>query len=75
MRITVNGIQTEVAGSSVTYEDIASWAGHDPASALSITYRTKSDGTDAKRDGILSRGQSVTIEPGMIFNCYNTSRA
>jgi hypothetical protein len=71
MQIIVNGRLKTVTPEheKFTYEEIAALAGRDPAHNPTITYH------DGNRSGMLSHGESVTVENGMVFNCFVTGGA
>jgi hypothetical protein len=74
MDITINGQRNIFDVTSLKYEDIIAQAGFERDRIISVTYRSKRSG-DTQRSGILSPGNSVEIEDGMIFNAYPTDNA
>lgn len=72
--ITVNGATHQVAGIEISYEDVMTLIGQDPKRIFSMTYHTRRQG-DARREGILSPGQAVKLEAGMVFDAGDTSNA
>ena len=78
--VIVNGMSVITAARVLDYRAVVALAGYDPERILSVTYRTKtgggwrSDGL-SRAQGTLSRGQSVEVSPGMVFNVADTSSA
>ncbi len=58
----------------ISYEDLLEWSGYSPGRIVSMSYRTARTG-DEQRAGILSPGESVKVEDGMIFDVADTSGA
>ena len=69
--ITLNGREQKVDSSLVSYEDVMVMAGEDPKRIFSITWSIRR----ANRGGILAPGETVRLEPNMVFNAYDTSNA
>lgn len=72
--IKVNGESIQTARASLGYGEILELAGYKPDRTISVTYHVKLAG-GSSRQGSLSRGQSVDIADGMIFNAKSTSKA
>lgn len=72
MNITINGTAYEVAGNSITHEQVTDLAGQ-PISA-SVTYTGPRRG-DAQRSGIMSPGKTIELEDGMDFTAVRTGNA
>jgi len=74
MDITINGQRHIFDVTQLKYQDLIVHAGYKPDMTVSVTYRSKRSG-DFQRSGILSPGQSVEIEDGMVFNAYITDNS
>lgn len=72
--IKINGKPHTTTKDSLSYEDVMTLAGFDPARIFSMTYCTRRKG-DEQRSGILSPRRSVKIEEGMLFDAGDTSNA
>jgi multiubiquitin len=73
--ITVQGKPHDLPGTAplyLPYARVVELAGYDPNRILSVTYRR---GPLGKPEGILSKGESVEVVPGMVFNVADTSGA
>ncbi|MCK9622900.1 MAG: multiubiquitin domain-containing protein [Methylobacter sp.] len=72
--ITVNARQREVAGESITYEQVVALAFPDDPSANQFLYSVHYVGLHMP-DGTLATGQSVTLKNGMKFDVTKTNRS
>lgn len=68
--IILNGQEMKVDSDLVSYEDVMVMAGKDPKRIFSITWRVRGG-----RGGCLAPGETVRLEPNMVFNAFNTSNA
>ena len=89
MKINLNGQWRSVIGAGelgtlsperfgwISYDDIVEWSGKDSRRdverVFTVTYAMP-HGSD-KRDGSLTKGQSIEIVDGMMFNVADTSNA
>lgn len=69
--IILNGKEMKVDSDLVSYEDVMVMAGENPKRIFSITWSVRRE----NRGGCLAPGETVRLEPNMIFNAYNTSNA
>lgn len=74
MRIIVNCQDHEVAGATLTYEQVCALASQKPERNPTCVYSAKLGG-DARRDGSLWAGKSVELADGMRFECLVTGSA
>jgi hypothetical protein len=74
MNIIVNGKEVQSPKRELSYADIVSLAGRDPARVLTVTYNEPSM-SDAGRHGTLVSGQTVIVSEGMVFSVSDTSGA
>jgi len=74
MIITVNGDRCELPRGRISYSEIARLAGKPDDEYLSITYHGRRH-IDRQRSGILSYGQSIDGDDGLIFNAMRTGNA
>jgi hypothetical protein len=72
MTIIVNGLPVPTVEKTLSYEDVVKLAGE--TGNPSMTYRTPKVG-DSRREGILSAGNVVVLESGMVFNVQHTDNA
>jgi hypothetical protein len=68
--VILNGMKKTVDASLVSYEDVMVMAGHDPKRIFSITWRVRGG-----PGGCLAPGETVRLEPNMVFNAFDTSNA
>lgn len=71
-KITINGVEHEVEGNTLSHEQICALSGQ-PVHA-SATYEGPRNG-DSQRSGITHAGKVIKLEDGMIFNCIVTGNA
>jgi hypothetical protein len=74
--VAINGTETFLDHSTVTYEELGNLAfpGHDPAAMFTVTYR-HAVGTRGG-DGTLVAGESVTVKKkGTTFNVRLSTRS
>lgn len=69
MNVTLNGVAIELAGESISYEQLADLAGYAPNRVPTVTYSSR------ERNGNLTAGQSADLVEGMHFNVVITGNA
>jgi hypothetical protein len=69
--VILNGQKKTVDASLVSYEDVMVMAGENPKRIFSITWAVRGQ----NRGGCLAPGETVRLEPGMVFNAYHTGNA
>lgn len=76
-QIIVNGRERSVVGRKQSYEEIVRLAYPDPnPNANEFTYTVSYTGGPKKNpEGTLSKGQSVFVKNGMIFNVLRTTKS
>lgn len=70
--IEINGQNIQVNSDTLTYEQIASFAGVNVSLNPSVTYKNSGD---KQTDGILYRGESVTIKDGTKISVFVTGNS
>jgi hypothetical protein len=76
VEVAINGTETVLDHSTVTYEELGNLAfpGHDPAAMFTVTYR-RAVGPHGG-DGTLVAGESVTVKKkGTTFNVRLSTRS
>lgn len=75
--VTVNGVEHQIEGDRLSYEQVAALAGKPGASHLSMVYhgRVTIDGERYEKNGSLIPGESVKIHDGMHFSAVHTGNA
>ena len=76
VEVAINGTETVLDHSTVTYEELGNLAfpGHDPAAMFTVTYRHAMGPRGG--DGTLVAGESVTVKKkGTTFNVRLSTRS
>lgn len=69
VNIFVDGDLCDVPAGTMSYADVVTLAGYEPARILSVVWH------DGDTSGILTPGKSVTVAPRMRFEVADTSHA
>ena len=76
VEIIVNGRPCAVDKEKISFEEVITLAfgtyDPDPAVAYTVTY---SRGNNGNGSGVLTRGSSVMVKKGMVFNVTRTNRS
>jgi len=73
MKLIVNGVHVTHAGSVISYREVVGLSGlrGNPT----VTYTSKRDDNNARREGSMYDGQSISVEPEMRFAVTHTNNA